>query len=1204
MPNNNNIQVAVRCRPLKPGESQILSTDGLRGNTVTIDSTHSTSQQKAYTFDHVFGDQSDQAMLYADVGAPIVDEMLQGFNCTIFAYGMTGTGKTYTMSMDEKDTAALNPSDRSDISNGAGIIPRALHSIFNKLESQHAECSVRVSYIELYNEELRDLLSLNYKPPQTTSSTNSGDGLKMFGDPKGRGGVIIQGLEETLVNSAEMAFEAFERGSRRRRIASTNCNEYSSRSHSVFTITVHIKDYTDRGDEIVKVGKLNLVDLAGSENIGRSGAVDLRAREAGNINASLLALGRVINGLVERSDRNRNKKLSDKAADKSYIPYRDSKLTRLLQDSLGGETKTFIIATISPSKTSIEETLSTLDYALRAKSIENKPQVQQKTSKNTYINDLVAENVRVKAEFRASIEHNNGMWFSKEKVAQYDHLVDNKEKCEKDREGFVAAEKEHLHTLQKLDLADNEIIIKRNTIAKLEKQVEGLTREVDEERVVNGVREKGEQVNWSAAQKWLEHARDEHSDVDIMHGMLEKKQIEHVSDASTLSKYHSETAQVIRECSEKSTNHSRLIGEAMGEMDSRKRELATSLNSIPQLAESVMGESAHRLHDLIAHLATMEDESSVASQLSCDSIVNSGGRVSEMLATVVRKLEESSAEFATTLTQLLERELHGMDDRLDKLFYEYTQRSTAKVTAMEKDVDQLTRLCAHMEGHSVRVEGWLSEAQTRLQAYATTSEASSSERTRALVAEVTRAMRSYEEEEAGERHKHLEAVRDHMCSTQQDTAAHASHTLHTLERLTQSTRHHASSQNDECTHQSDVWASVRRATREMQQGVQAALRDNGASAGEMHRQMEQDGLLQAREIVERGEELRRQAKSAHENYSSLSQHTQSDARTVCEGVAQHVAQVHLRVQGDVDTLSSLTASAAGDSRAHADDVGRAVASLELSLDALMQTLSVGGSSNTNIPRKREWVGDGAYDMQAVQSRGDVLRAVTGGPPKRAKSFGGGAGGADGVEVGDGESSNAHNQPHAHPHSHADSDRQGSAPPEMSPRKEGAYTVDARVLKESKEEDAGEMFRKTLSSLKGDSGEVERVPEKVSAEESVDIEGVEGGEGVVDVELPHSYQPPQPPPSHSTNGRRAPQPSRRPTSNSNYTSTSASAQGNPRVTRNRAPLRTTSTNTTNNAPDVPGTARTRSSNSSNNAGNANSANGKAPPAKRRTVRHMQ
>lgn len=137
-----------------------------------------------------------------------------------------------------------------------------------------------------------------------------------------------------------------------------------------------------------------------------------------------------------------------------------------------------------------------------------------------YINDLVAENVRLKAEFRASVEQNNGMWFTKDKVVQYDYLQDNKEKCEKEREGFVAAEKEHLHTLQKLDLADNEIIIKRNTISKLEKEVDGLVKELEEEKIVHGVREKGELVNWSAAQSWLGHARDEQHDLEMLHGVM------------------------------------------------------------------------------------------------------------------------------------------------------------------------------------------------------------------------------------------------------------------------------------------------------------------------------------------------------------------------------------------------------------------------------------------------------------------------------------------------------------------------------------------------------------------------------------------------------------------------------------------------------------------------------------------------------------
>ena len=137
-------------------------------------------------------------------------------------------------------------------------------------------------------------------------------------------------------------------------------NAYSSQSHSVFSVTIPMKETTVDGQELVKTGKLNLVDLAGSENTGRSRAVDKRAREAGNINQSLLTLGRVITALVERTP---------------HVPYRESKLTRILQDSLGGRTRTSIIATVSPASLNLEETLSTLEYAHRAKNILSKPEV-------------------------------------------------------------------------------------------------------------------------------------------------------------------------------------------------------------------------------------------------------------------------------------------------------------------------------------------------------------------------------------------------------------------------------------------------------------------------------------------------------------------------------------------------------------------------------------------------------------------------------------------------------------------------------------------------------------------------------------------------------------------------------------------------------------------------------------------------------------
>lgn len=304
--------------------------------------------------------------------------MLAGYNCTIFAYGQTGTGKTYTMSGDMTDTLGI-------LSDNAGIIPRVLYSLFNQLKD--TDSTVKCSFIELYNEDLRDLLS---------SEDNSK--LKIYeNEKKGQNGsTMVQGMEETYIDSAHAGIKLLQLGSHKRQVAATKCNDLSSRSHTVFTITVCTKRTTESGEEYVSPGKLNLVDLAGSENIQRSGAENKRAAEAGLINKSLLTLGRVINALVDKG---------------GHIPYRESKLTRLLQDSLGGRTKTCIIATVSTAKTNLEETISTLDYAFRAKNIRNKPQINSMMSKKTLLREFTFEIEKLKGELIAT-RHRNGVYMT------------------------------------------------------------------------------------------------------------------------------------------------------------------------------------------------------------------------------------------------------------------------------------------------------------------------------------------------------------------------------------------------------------------------------------------------------------------------------------------------------------------------------------------------------------------------------------------------------------------------------------------------------------------------------------------------------------------------------------------------------------------------------------------------------------------------
>ncbi|CAO2839605.1 unnamed protein product [Amaranthus hypochondriacus] len=392
-----NVQVILRCRPLSMDEQSSNPSIGVTCNELKREvnvsqSTANKQVDRIFTFDKVFGPKAQQKTIYDQAIAPMVRDVLDGYNCTIFAYGQTGTGKTYTMEGVMKPKA-------NDVIAEAGVIPRAVRHIFELLEAQNADYSMKVSFLELYNEEITDLL------------TNEDSYTKFFDDKQkkcvslmedGRGCVIIRGLEEEVVYSANDIYNLMERGAAKRRTADTLLNKRSSRSHSVFTITVHVKDVTFGDEELIKCGKLNLVDLAGSENISRSGVREARAREAGEINKSLLTLGRVINALVDHS---------------AHVPYRDSKLTRLLRDSLGGKTKTCIIATISPSLHCLEETLSTLDYAYRAKNIKNKPEVNKKLSKTVFLKDLYMEIERMKQDIRAARDK-NGVYIAQERLIQ------------------------------------------------------------------------------------------------------------------------------------------------------------------------------------------------------------------------------------------------------------------------------------------------------------------------------------------------------------------------------------------------------------------------------------------------------------------------------------------------------------------------------------------------------------------------------------------------------------------------------------------------------------------------------------------------------------------------------------------------------------------------------------------------------------------
>ncbi|KAJ6834158.1 kinesin-like protein KIN-4A [Iris pallida] len=323
----------------------------------------------AFTFDHVYGSAgSPSSSMFQECVSPLVDGLFQGYNATVLAYGQTGSGKTYTMGTGCKDTCET------------GLIPQVMHALFDKIDSlkHQAEFQLRVSFIEILKEEVHDLLD-----PASLGKVEVGNGhtgkITVPGKPpvqirEGSNGVItLSGSTEVDVSTKKEMAACLEQGSFSRATGSTNMNNQSSRSHAIFTITleqmrkpdnvftadgVPIEDMT----EDCLCAKLHLVDLAGSERAKRTGSDGLRFKEGVHINKGLLALGNVISALGDEKKRKEG----------AHVPYRDSKLTRLLQDSLGGNSRTVMIACISPADINAEETLNTLKYANRARNIQNK----------------------------------------------------------------------------------------------------------------------------------------------------------------------------------------------------------------------------------------------------------------------------------------------------------------------------------------------------------------------------------------------------------------------------------------------------------------------------------------------------------------------------------------------------------------------------------------------------------------------------------------------------------------------------------------------------------------------------------------------------------------------------------------------------------------------------------------------------------------
>ncbi|GBG30932.1 Kinesin-like protein KIF15 [Hondaea fermentalgiana] len=390
----SHVQVFVRVRPseIVSGQSDAIRRSGtpaVRQISSTIigadPSASPANEEQRFVYDGVFDGKSTQEEVYAACGEPLVSEVVKGFNCTVLAYGQTGSGKTHTifgpdLALEDPDSAMR------------GVLPRLLEDLFARFKTEAREHDkmeflCKGGLVEIYNERVHDLLD-------GASDTNLQLRESM------QRGVYVEGQSEVVFDTAQEALDTVRRGAEGRRVGATAMNRESSRSHTVFTLTLESRKPDADGVVVSRTSRVNIVDLAGSERQKLTKATDERLAEANFINKSLLCLGTVISSLAALAD-------ATGPSLRPHIKYRDSKLTFLLRDSLGGNSKTHMIANVNPSMHFIGETLSTLKFAQRAKRVRNKAKVNEDLA-SASLASLRAQVERLKAELAAAHANSSG----------------------------------------------------------------------------------------------------------------------------------------------------------------------------------------------------------------------------------------------------------------------------------------------------------------------------------------------------------------------------------------------------------------------------------------------------------------------------------------------------------------------------------------------------------------------------------------------------------------------------------------------------------------------------------------------------------------------------------------------------------------------------------------------------------------------------
>ncbi|KAK4310116.1 hypothetical protein Pmani_018292 [Petrolisthes manimaculis] len=714
--NEDSIKVVARFRPLNDSEVKAGSKFVVAFPQSSKEDQQVSIGGKVYQFDNILKPNVTQELVYNTAAKDIVKDVLNGYNGTIFAYGQTSSGKTHTM-----EGVIGDP-------NLQGIIPRIIQDIFNHIYNmeENLEFHIKVSYFEIYMDKIRDLLDVS----KVNLAVHEDKNRVPF----------VKGATERFVSSPEEVLEVIELGKSNRHVAVTNMNEHSSRSHSVFLIQVKQENIESQKKLL---GKLYLVDLAGSEKVSKTGAEGAVLDEAKNINKSLSALGNVISALAD--------------ATKTHVPYRDSKLTRILQESLGGNARTTIIICCSPASFNEPETKSTLDFGKRAKTVKNVVTVNEELTAEEWKRRYEREKEKV-AKLKAQLEKMDlelGRWRAGESVSTdeqvaIDNIMDVSTTSQQISQVLTvpvvavdgdaaewARERERLY--QNLDEKDDEINHQSQLVEKLKEQM------LEQEELISSTRRDYELLQSEMTRLTNENEKAKEEVKEVLQA-LEELAVNYDQKTEEVERKSKETESLTEELSQKQSSLNSATSELQTVKDSqthqkkRINEMLVSLLKDLNEVGTIIGTSNDAMKNLGEVEGKVEEEFTVArlhiskmrSEVKnlvqrCTSLESKQGEINTNMEEREKELNEARL-LATqheakmkTLTQSMkegENKKRSLEEQLDSLNEEVARlKAVSKVSeqdgqlkdALEKQIEE------HREQHQKQLAALRDEITAKQQ---------------------------------------------------------------------------------------------------------------------------------------------------------------------------------------------------------------------------------------------------------------------------------------------------------------------------------------------------------------------------------------------------------------------------------------------------------------------------------------------------------